>query len=108
VKVEERERGRRQEQEGGRPPPHRSVNGLRRGGAGQFGIKTIRPKKSATGDLILEIPGVDSARKADELASFLRGVAGKDAGVRITRPVKRVDLRLAGLAQPVTSKDAIS
>jgi len=31
----------------------------------RFGIKTIRPKKAATGDLLLEIPGADSARKAD-------------------------------------------
>jgi len=70
----------------------------------RFGIKTIRPRKTATGVLLLEIPGEDSARKADELASFLRGMVGEGAGVRITRPAKRVDLRLTGLSKPVTPR----
>jgi len=73
----------------------------------RFGIKTIRPKKSATGDLILEIPGVDSARKTDELASFLREVAGDEAGVRVTRPIRKVELRLARLGEPVTRRDEV-
>jgi len=68
----------------------------------QFGIKTIRTKKTATGDLMFEIPGEDSARKANELASFLREVAKDEKGVRVTRPVKSVELRLTDLADFVT------
>jgi len=67
-----------------------------------FGIKAIRTKKTATGDLMLEIPGVDAARKADELASFLREVARDVKGIRITRPVKSVELRLTNLADSVS------
>jgi len=70
-----------------------------------IGIKTLRPKRSATGDMLLEIPGADSSRKADELAAYLRGFVEEEAGVRVTRPVRRVELRIADLDDTITPEE---
>jgi len=71
----------------------------------RIGIKVIRPKRAATGDLLLEIPGAEALRKADELVALLREYIGEDEGVRVTRPVRRVDLRISGLTDTATPAD---
>lgn len=72
-----------------------------------MGIDYLRPKIAATGAVILEIPGEDGALiKADALASKLRGALGEEVA-RVTRPVKRADLRIAGLDESVTKPELI-
>jgi len=48
----------------------------------RLGIKTLRPKRLATEDLLMEIPGAEASRKADELAAILRDRIEPEAGVR--------------------------
>jgi len=71
----------------------------------RYGITELRPRRTATGDILLEIPGADASRKADDLAAFLRKHARDVAGVRVVRPVRRVELRIAGLDSTVTPED---
>lgn len=69
-----------------------------------LGIEYIRPKIAATGAVILEIPGEAGAHKADGLASRLREIFDEGTA-RISRPVKRADLRIAGLDESVTTTE---
>jgi len=71
----------------------------------RYGITELRPRRTATGDIIFEIPGADAARKADDLAALLRRHAQEVAGVRVVRPIRRVDLRISGLEPTVTPHD---
>jgi len=71
----------------------------------RLGIKAIRPKRAATGDLLLEIPGAEAPRKADDLAALLREHIEEGEGVRITRPVRRVDLRISELEDTISPAD---
>jgi len=70
-----------------------------------FGIKEVRPKRAANGGLLLEIPGAAASQQADVLAARLRDMFPEDEGVRVSRPVKRVDLRITGFDESVTPRE---
>ncbi|KMQ85880.1 gag protein [Lasius niger] len=61
-----------------------------------YQIISLRPKRTATGSILYEVPGVGSAEKADKLAVTLKALL-EAKGLRVTRPVKRVELRVSGL-----------
>lgn len=67
------------------------------------GLDFVRVRNTATGARIIEVPGADSADKADALAEKLKGLIG-DVAV-ITRPVKTADLLISGLDESVTVED---
>lgn len=69
-----------------------------------LGISHVRPKIAATGAVILEIPGEQSAEKADLLVIKLRE-ALQEKGVRVSRPVKSVDMRVTGLDESVSGEE---
>jgi len=71
----------------------------------RIGIRKIRPRRAATGDLLMEIPGADASHKADELAALLREHIGEAEGVKVTRPVRRVDLRIVGMVDAISPRD---
>ncbi|XP_049879651.1 caskin-1-like [Pectinophora gossypiella] len=73
----------------------------------ECGISDLRQKRAATGGLILEVPGPDSARKADDLAARLRS-ALTDMNVRISRPVKTGEIRVTDFDESVTQADIAS
>jgi len=62
----------------------------------ELGIEEIRPKRALTGALLLELPGA-KADAADCLASCMREALAGMEGVRVTRPLKCVDLRVRDL-----------
>lgn len=70
----------------------------------EIGIDHVRPKISATGAIILEFPGEESAAGADRLAEKLRS-ALSDKAVRVARPVKCADIRVSGLDDSITKED---
>ncbi|XP_045772161.1 uncharacterized protein LOC123872074 [Maniola jurtina] len=70
----------------------------------ECGILQVRQKKAITGGLVLEIPGPDSAKKADALAEQLR-TALADMGVRIARPVKTGEIRVMDLDESIAKQD---
>ncbi|CAH2222456.1 jg24555, partial [Pararge aegeria aegeria] len=68
------------------------------------GILQVRQKRAITGGLVLEVPGPDSAKKADALAERLR-VALVDMGVRVARPIKTGEVRVMDLDESITKQD---
>jgi len=70
-----------------------------------FGIKEIRPKCMATGGMLLEMPGAQSAAQADALARHIRDIFPEGSGVRVFRPIKKVDLRLTGVDESFMPKE---
>jgi len=71
----------------------------------RYGIKELRSRRTTTGDILLEIPGADASRRADELAALLRKHAEDVPGVKVVRPVRRVELRISGLEPTVTTEE---
>jgi len=59
-----------------------------------------RPRRMTTGGLLLEIPGGNAAQRADQMASRLRELFPERS--RISRPVRKVELRLTGFDESVT------
>ncbi|KAL0896218.1 hypothetical protein ABMA27_012157 [Loxostege sticticalis] len=70
----------------------------------ELGISGLRFSKAKTGGKILEIPGAVSGDKADAFAAKLRDVLPEEI-VRVTRPIKTVDIRLSGLDDSVTKEE---
>ncbi|XP_026825056.1 actin cytoskeleton-regulatory complex protein PAN1-like [Ooceraea biroi] len=68
-----------------------------------LGIAAPRVRRALTGALIYEIPGPESATKADELASRLEKVF-EGSGVRVTRPLKKAELRVRRLDDAATEE----
>ena len=61
--------------------------------------------------VLVESPGQESAAKADDLAAKLRKVFPEEGDVRISRPVKRAEVRICGLdesIQPGEVKETIA
>lgn len=68
-----------------------------------LGIAVLKPRRAITGALILEVPGVDGASRADRLAACMLAdevLAAK--GVRVAGPVKRAEIRITGLIDSAT------
>ncbi|KOB68692.1 Gag-like protein, partial [Operophtera brumata] len=63
-------------------------------------------RQAVTGARMLEVPGEDSGPKADALAAKLRELFDEDI-LRVTRPVKCAELRVAGLDDSVTETDVM-
>lgn len=72
----------------------------------ELNIQLSKIRRTANGGRIIEIPGADSARKADDLAARLREVFGSTA--RVARPSVRGELRLSGLDDSVTQEEVQS
>ncbi|KMQ91279.1 reverse transcriptase [Lasius niger] len=74
-------------------------------GTGAVG-KGKGPKRTATGGILYEIPGAGSAEKADKLVVALKALL-EPKGLRVTRLVKRAELRISGLDDVSTPEDVI-
>lgn len=74
----------------------------------QLGIDNTRVKRAITGGILIEIPGENNTQKADALANCLRTALYDDDHVKITRPVKRADLRISGLDDSTTPEEVKS
>ncbi|CAG9557954.1 unnamed protein product [Danaus chrysippus] len=69
-----------------------------------IGIESVKFRRAVTGATILQIPGAGNDPKADLLADKLREAVGGDC-IRISRPVKLIDMRVTDLADCVTAED---
>lgn len=65
-------------------------------------IEALKPKRTRTGALILEIAGDDRAKKADDLAAAMTGALAGMEGVKVTRPVKMAEIRIRELDETAT------
>ena len=69
----------------------------------ELGIDRMRPKRSVTGGLVLEIPGAEAHEKAAALKAGLEK-ALRGTGVRLSCPQKYAELRIVGLTELATPK----
>lgn len=67
-------------------------------------ILYVRPKIATTGAIILEVPGENSAARADLLAEKLRAALKEDVA-RVTRPVKMAEVRVSALDESVSQNE---
>jgi len=74
----------------------------------ELGITATRLRRARTGGLLVEIPGKEAAPKADAFARRLEGLFRGEAGVRVSRPSQRLDLRVEGFDDSVTSAEVAS
>ncbi|KYN22346.1 Gag-Pol polyprotein [Trachymyrmex cornetzi] len=72
-----------------------------------LGILEIRPRKSRTGALLLEIPGIEGRNKANKLAEKLKAALADQQDVLITRPEKTADIRIRDLEESTTKEDIL-
>ncbi|KYN22038.1 hypothetical protein ALC57_05570 [Trachymyrmex cornetzi] len=72
-----------------------------------MGIHELRPRKSRTGALLLEIPGAESGEKADKLAEKLSKALEGQQDVLVTRPEKMADIRVRDLEDSTTKEDIL-
>lgn len=68
-----------------------------------LGISGSRIRKSATGGLLIEVPGRDCSVKADRLAEKLRSVLGN--GVAVSRPIMQGGIKLIGLDESILPQE---
>lgn len=66
-------------------------------------IEGSKIRKVVNGDVLIEIPGTDGAKKADEFANKLRKVLKKE--VSISRPVAKGELRIVSLDDSIILKE---
>ncbi|KMQ85021.1 putative 50 kda protein in type i retrotransposable element r1dm [Lasius niger] len=68
-----------------------------------YQITSLRPKRTATEGILYKVPGAGSAEK---LVVALKALL-EPKGLRVTRPVKRAELRISGLNDVSTPEDVI-
>lgn len=71
----------------------------------ELGIAELRPKRAATGAIVLEVPGPNGAERASALKERMENVLKGMERVRVARPVKKTDLRVRDLLAVTTSED---
>lgn len=65
----------------------------------EMGIHSLRPKKAATGAMILEIPGPNGVEKAKALHTRMEEALTGMEGVRVSRPVKQGEVRIRDILE---------
>ncbi|XP_061729128.1 uncharacterized protein LOC133534049 [Cydia pomonella] len=66
----------------------------------EVGLEHVTMRKTADGARIIEIPGADNSRAADDLRDKIEGLVGDVA--RVYRPVKMAKIQVAGLDETAT------
>lgn len=69
----------------------------------ELNIESSRVRKSTSGGVVIEIPGVERSSKADNLQKKVAEVLGAEA--RVSRPCVRGELRLVGLDDSVSQME---
>ena len=55
--------------------------------------------------MLIEVPEVESAAKADSLAAKITEIFPEDEGIRVTRPTKRPEYRISGLEGSIQTEE---
>lgn len=67
-----------------------------------IGPGDLRPKRTITGGLIIEVAGEDQIKKAEALASAMRATLAQYTEVKVAVPKKLAELRLSRIDESVT------
>ena len=71
----------------------------------EIGGPVARIRQTAAEEILFEIPGKDRSAKADVLATRLNEVFAKEEEVRISRPLRRAEIRIRGLDMSIQPGD---
>ena len=71
----------------------------------ELGIVDTRFRRAQTGGLLIEIQGENAGTKADSLAERLSSLFKEREEVRVIRPIRRMEFRLADLEESVTADE---
>ena len=71
----------------------------------ELGITDTRVRRAQTGGLLVEIPGEDAGSKADTLVSRLDSLFKNRTGIKVIRPIRRLEFRLLDLDESVTIRE---
>ena len=74
-------------------------------GLSEIGGPVARIRQTAAGGILFEIPGKDRFEKADVLAARLSEVFAEEKEVRISRPLRRAEIRILGLDMAIQPGD---
>ena len=73
----------------------------------EIGVESLKIRPSIAGGFLFEVPGKESAARADELVDKLRRIFPDGGDVRMSRPVKRSELRISGLDVSIRPREVI-
>jgi len=73
----------------------------------EFGAKDIKPRRARTGALLLEIPGPDNEKIADNLAQKMREILNGQEGVVISRPIKTTEIRVRDIEDSISVDEVV-
>jgi len=71
----------------------------------EIGIEKTRIRKTATGNILIEIPGIDRSGEADRLATKLQNVL--EGIAKIARPTIKGEIRLFGIDDSITREEIV-
>ena len=73
----------------------------------EIGIPSAKIRYTVAGGILVEVPGDESADKADKLAAKLREIFPEDGEVKISRPTKGSEIRISGLDPTIKAEEII-
>ena len=73
-----------------------------------IGVSDVRIRYTVTGGILIEVPGEESAAKADNLAAKLIEIFPEDEDIRVTRPTKKSELKISGLDGSIQTEEVIA
>ena len=73
-----------------------------------IGIGNVKIRFSVAVGILIEIPGKESAARADDLALRLKEIFPEKGDVRVARPFKKADIRLCGLDVSVQIAEVVA
>ena len=71
----------------------------------EIGDPNVKIRHTVSGGILIEIPSEESAAKADDLATRLRCVFPEGSEVRISRPIKRSEIKICGLDASISTDE---
>ena len=71
----------------------------------EIGVPVAKIRQTMAGGILIEIPGEESSAKADILATKLREVFVEEREIKISRPIKRAEIRICGLDDSIQPEE---
>lgn len=71
----------------------------------ELGIQSLRPKRAATGAIVLEVPGPNGAEKAETLRERMAAALQDMEGVKVARPTKQGEARIKDILESTSIQE---
>lgn len=71
----------------------------------EMGLDEVRIRPTISGGVLIEVPGEENVSKAEALANKLKEMFPEGGDVRISRPSKRIDVKILGLEASIQPRE---